>query len=118
MGNILGEATIRTNGKTIRTMGGAELDLGGKENEAVTGAGQVWGFKSVYKAPSLSAKVAASEDTDFDELQNLSDATVDFDGDNGLRFLINRAFRTGTIKISESDGSFSLEMSGYTAEKV
>ncbi|MCE7729227.1 phage tail tube protein [Vibrio parahaemolyticus] len=118
MGNIVGEATIRVNGKKLRSMGGAELDLGGKENEAVVGSGQVWGHKTVYKAPNLSLKIAAHADTNFKELNDLEYATVDFDANNGLRFLINNAFRTETVKISEGDGSFSLSMSGDTAEQV
>lgn len=116
--SILGIVTIRTNGKAIQSMGGAELDLGGKEREAVVGGGRVLGSKATYKAPNLSVKVAVDANTNFNELQELTDATVDFEADSGHRFLLNRAFRTSTVKISESDGSYNLDMSAYTAEQV
>jgi len=116
--SILGEAKIRTNGKELRSMGGAELSLGGMTREVVKGSGRVHGFREVYTEPTLSLKIAAHADTDWNELQNLQDATVDFDGGPGLRFLLNGAFRTETINVTESDGSFSLNISAFTAEQV
>ena len=55
MGQVFGKANIAANGKRLRSMPGAKLDLGGMERAVVKGSTTVHGFSETVKEPGKYA---------------------------------------------------------------
>lgn len=115
MGQILGEVSIRVNGKEIKSKGGATLDPGGNEWTQHTGAGKVWGSSKKFTAPKLTGvTIAADEDVDVIKVRAITDATITWDGDNGVSYQLIGCNCTNAT-LSEADGDIKAE---FSARKV
>lgn len=117
MAQITGKATIRVNGKEIRTDGKGKLKLGGEKREPVTGPGKVHGYKEETEAPELEVKVLHTADISLKELQAITDATALVETDTGRQFVLREAFTTDVIELDFADG-FTLKMSGTAVDEV
>jgi len=85
---ILGEATIRANGVELKTTGEATFNPGGYERVVLTGGGKSRGMKEKFVAPSLQCDLAADEDVDVQKINAMRNATVTFEGNNGLKYMM------------------------------
>lgn len=85
---ILGEATIRANGVELKTTGTAKLNPGGYKREQHKGSGKVRGLSEAFEAPYLECDVVADEDFDIVDLNAMNNATVTFEGNNGLSYMM------------------------------
>lgn len=118
MGQILGEVTIRVNGKEIKSKGGATLDPGGNEWTQHTGAGKVWGESKKFTAPKLTGvAIAADEDVDVLEVRAIANATITWEGDNGVSYQLSSCFCTSAT-LGEADGDVKAEFSGRKITRI
>ncbi|WP_332831682.1 phage tail tube protein [Escherichia coli] len=88
MAKILGMATIRVNGREIKTEGKSTLNPGGFSRTQHMGGGKVWGISSKMASPSIKVTIAAAADMDVIEISSWEDVTVMFYGDNGLNYMM------------------------------
>ena len=98
---ILGEATIRCNGVELKTEGTAKYFPGGKERQVRIGGGKVRGFSEKTVAPYVECQLAVDEDVDVIEINAITDATITFDGNNGLKYIVTGAALESPIGISD-----------------
>ncbi|MDC5753861.1 phage tail tube protein [Vibrio europaeus] len=85
---ILGEATIRANGVELKTVGEATFNPGGFERKVLTGGGKARGQSEKFVAPSLQCDLAADEDVDVIDINAMRNATVTFEGNNGVSYMM------------------------------
>ncbi|WP_345859327.1 phage tail tube protein [Shewanella algae] len=113
----IGEAAIRYNGKQWKTIdNGATLDPGGSERPEQKGAGRVWGFTETTVAPTIEIKIKADADVDIIDLRDIVDATIEFDGRNGQRWMLVNAWTASPPKLD--GGVISLTMKAYDCVRV
>ena len=112
MGQILGEVTIRANGKQLKTKTGAVLNPGGYTRTQHTGAGKSWGKSQKYSPPSIEMVIAADEDVSVIEINAMFDVTMTWEGDNGVRYMMTKASTTEPATLREDSGDIAATFFG------
>jgi hypothetical protein len=118
MPQITGRATIRVDGQELRSLGGATLSIGGASREAVVGGGKVHGYKEADEAPTLECRIAHTKDLSLRQLGAIESATVEFETDTGVQFLLRGAFTTGVPSLAEQDGAVELSMAALECDEL
>lgn len=112
MGQILGEVTIRANGKQLKTKAGAVLNPGGYTRTQHTGPGKVWGKSQKYSPPSIELVIAADEDVDVMEINAIENATMTWEGDNGVSYMMTQASTNEPATLREDSGDIAATFFG------
>lgn len=118
MAKILGRATIRVDGRTIQSKRGATLNPGGIGRTPVVGSRSVHGYSEELSAPELSVRLTQTADFALEDVRNIADATIVFDGDDGVSYAIAGAFSTTVPTLNEVDGEISATFSGTSCDRV
>ncbi len=103
MAQVFGRAFITVAGKRFNTKEGASLKFGGVSREAVIGDGGVAGHQEKLEAPQVDCAIIHTADISLKEIQDIKDATISFDTDNGKSFVITNAF-SGPVPELSRDG--------------
>lgn len=103
MANVFGRAFITAAGKRYNTKEGASLSFGGIAREPVVGDGGVAGNQDKIEAPKVDCTIIHTPEISLQEIQNIKDATISFDTDNGKSFVISNAFN-GPVPELSRDG--------------
>jgi len=112
MGMILGEVTIRANGKQLKTKAGAVLNPGGYTRTQHAGPGKVWGKSRKYSPPSIELVIAADEDVDVIEINAMENATMTWEGDNGVSYMMTQASTNEPATLREDSGDIAATFFG------
>jgi hypothetical protein len=114
MAQVTGIVKVYVNGSLQRSNEGAKLNVGGKERAAQTGH-SVYGYTEKVVPASVTFELAHMADTDLVELAATVDATVRFECDTGLTYMIANAFVSKPPELTGGDGKVSMEMQGDPA---
>lgn len=114
MPKVTGVVKVHVNGKLHRSKPGAKLKTGGMKREAVYANGIVCGFTEEPEAAELDCTLVHMSDTDVIELNNATDATLRFETDVGITYLVPNAFTSEPCEVS-GGGDCSLKMMGQAA---
>ncbi|HBN6298502.1 TPA: phage tail tube protein [Vibrio parahaemolyticus] len=117
MGRILGEVTIRANSKQLKTKKGSTLNPGGYTNTQHVGPGRVWGNSQEYTPPSIQVVIAADEDVDVMEINAITDATLTWEGNNGVDYMMTGAAPGEPFTLSDS-GEITGTFLGFKVERI
>lgn len=118
MGMILGEVTIRVNGKEIKSKGGATLNSGGYSRAQHMGAGRVWGMSRKFAPPSIELVIAADEDVDVMEINAIENATMIWEGDNGTSYMMTQCAVGEPASLREESGDISATFLGAQVKGI
>lgn len=110
-----GRATLTYNGKRLSSREGATLNLGGTSRTAEPLDDGSVGYYEATVAPELSCTVPLTRDLAVQELRDLTGATVVFESDTGLSWVIREAFTTNTVSVGRE---VTLTFSGQPAEQM
>lgn len=115
---VLGQVTIRANGKQMKTKAGATLNVGGWKNvpHPKPGGGS-WGSSRVYVTPTLQLVLVAAEDVDVKEINDMQDVTIVWEGDNGIDYMITKCNPQDPFVLNDS-GEITGTFEGDKSERV
>lgn len=102
MGQILGEVVVRANSKQLKTKKGSTLNPGGYTRTSHVGPGRVWGKSNEYTPPTIAVVIAADEDVDVIDINNITNATLTWEGDNGVDYMMTDAAPQAPFTLSDS----------------
>ncbi|EJL6858574.1 phage tail tube protein [Vibrio cholerae] len=118
MGRIIGEVTIRVNSKRIKAKKGTTLNPGGvRRTKHLKPGGGIWGTSNESVQSSISVIIAADEDVDVVEINQIEDATITWEADNGVAYMITQASPMEPFTVSDS-GEIVGTFEGNAAEKI
>ena len=112
MSDILGEVTIRVNGKELKTKTGSTLNPGGFTRTQHTGGGKVRGVSKRYTPPSIETVIAAAADVDVIEINAIENATLVWEGDNGVTYMMTGAATAEVAPLREESGDIAVTFFG------
>ncbi len=119
MGQRLGKAFIKVDGKLLESLPGAKIDIGGVERTPVVGATSVHGYAEKLKPATVECEISVSKDTSLADLAKIADATITFECDTGQTYVVRNAFVTDTLQATAEDGGkVPLKFSGPPAEEM
>jgi hypothetical protein len=116
MAKVTGIVKVFVNGTLQRSKEGAKLITGGKERVAQTGYA-VYGYAEKVVPAQLEFTLARTADADLEALNDMTDATLRFEEDIGVTWLITNAFTTKPVEITGGEGDVAVEMQGDPAVK-
>ncbi|MGK4473802.1 phage tail tube protein [Aeromonas molluscorum] len=118
MGMILGEVTIRGNGKQFKTKAGAVLNPGGYTRTQHNGPGRSWGKSKKYAGPSIEVVIAADEDVDVMEINAMENMTMTWEGDNGVSYMMTQASTNEPATLREDSGDIAATFFGDKTVRI
>ncbi|WP_071912820.1 phage tail tube protein [Aeromonas sp. SCS5] len=118
MADILGEVTIRVNGKELKTKTGSVLNPGGFTRTQHTGGGKVRGVSKRYTAPSIETVIAAAEDVDVMEINAIENAALVWEGDNGVSYMMTGAAAAEVAPLREESGDIAVTFFGDKVVRI
>lgn len=118
MGKITGKATIRVDGKELRTEDGASLNIGGQNRKSITAGGKHHGFQEEDVPCSLECNVYHDADLSLRWLSDITGATVMFETDTGKQFIVRDAFTTEPAVLDSKAGTVPLKMEAANCDEV
>lgn len=117
MGQILGQVVVRANSKQLKTKKGSTLNPGGYNHVSHPGPNRIWGKSKEFVAATVAVVIAADEDVDVVEINNITDATLTWEGDNGVDYMITGASPQAPFQLSDS-GEITGTFEGNPAERI
>jgi len=114
MAKVTGIVFIKVDGALQRSEEGASLELGGFEREARTGH-SVYGPSEKVVASVITFTTAHVGGDDIIDLQNKTEATLEFETDTGDTCMIRNAFSTKPAKLTGDGGGAEFEFMGDPA---
>ncbi len=118
MSQLLGKARIRANGKELLTLPGSSLKIGGDKRTPVVGALKVHGFTAEIVPPMLSCKITQTRDIDVSDVDAITEATILWEGDDGINYVITGGFCQGESELNEKAGEITASFSGVSCVRV
>lgn len=118
MGLILGEVTIRANGKELKTKTGSTVNPGGFTRTQHTGGGKVRGISKRYTAPTMEMVIAADEDVDVIEINAIENATLVWEGNNGVRYMMTGSSVAEPASLREESGDIAVTFFGDKVVRI
>ncbi len=115
---ILGEAVIRSNGVQLKTTSGAKINVGGYERKSHDGGGKSWGQSEKFVAPFIECDLVADESLDIFELNQMRNATITFEGNNGLSYMMTGCSLEKPAEISDEGKVSGLKWLGIKCKKM
>lgn len=88
------------------------------EREVVTGMDGIHGFKESFKAPYLECDVTDRGNLSTELLNQLTDATITVELNNGKIFTLNNAACLTQIEVDAMEGQFTIRFEGLSAKEV
>lgn len=116
-GKLTGRAFIRVDGDLLPTLEGAKINIGGLEREEVLG-NEVLGFTEKPVAATVECTIAHSAATDLVALRNITDATVTFETDTGITYMVAPAWITKPPELTAGGAEVELEFKGPPATQL
>lgn len=100
MAQVFGRAFITVAGKRYNTKEGASLKFGGISREAVVGDAGMAGYQEKLEAPQVECTIIHTPDISLKEIQDIKNAVISFDTDNGKSFILTGGFCTAPPELS------------------
>ncbi len=98
----LGQVTLRLNGKQLKTKKGWTLTAQGFNAIEHLGPNRSWGPSYEFVNASCSGPIAAAEDVDVLEINKIRNATLVWEGDNGVEYLLTGVSPQSPFTVSDS----------------
>jgi hypothetical protein len=116
MAQQTGRITIKVDGDSLQSKEGASLQVGGIQREPVmSDQGGIF-HKEKFEPSMIQATLIHTTQTDLDTLRALTSATINFEGDDGVVYVVRGAFFTSAGELS--NGEISVSFAGQPAERV
>ena len=113
-----GKATIRIDGEELVTEDGATLNPGGQNRTAVKSGGKVHGYQEEDIEPTVECSVMHDKNLSLRWLSDITKATLMFETDSGMQFVLRGAFTTEPAALNAKDGTVGLKMSALSCDEV
>ncbi|EJL6357295.1 phage tail tube protein [Vibrio cholerae] len=117
MANVLGEVVIRSNGKQLKTKKGSTLNPGGYTYTDHMGPGRSWGSSREFSTPTIQVVITAAEDVDVLEVNAIRNATLTWEGDNGIDYMMTGCSPQAPFTVSDS-GEITGTFRGEKVERI
>lgn len=118
-GKTLGVVDVKADGKKLRILSGASVDLGGVNRTAVVGDGAVHGYAEQTRPAELTCEISLAPGDSLAEINAITDATLRFETDTGQVYQIAHAFLTEPAKVTGGEGGqIPLTFQGNPAEEI
>lgn len=118
MSQVTGRCWLYVDGALVRSKTGATLSgVGLTERSPVVGP-QVWGYSEKTVPPEVKATLAHTADLSLLALAAIVDATVTFECDTGVTYVLRHAWVASAPSLKEDGGDVDLTINAMSVEEM
>ena len=118
MAQVTGRVTITINGTAIESNKGAKLDVGGVTRASQT-SDQAVNFSESLRPSKIECEFPWTAETSLTALNDIKDATFQFQADTGKSWVVNNGFRTGDLTATAGEsGNIPVTLEGDAATEI
>ena len=115
---VAGQSKIRIDGDLLDTDGSSTLELGGPTRSAVNGDYQAGAFREMTAESKLETTILVKAGTRLTDLRQVDNATISFETDVGIQFVVRNAYVADVISFNSGEGKAKIVLQGPPAEQV
>lgn len=117
---IASRVTIQFDGRTVRSIPGATIDLGGSERTAHAGSGKDDIYSTEETKPGMiTCRINLAKGDSVERYRNMKNAVATYNLDTGQTYIMREAFTTKTLTLTPGEnGTVQLEIAGKPATEV
>lgn len=113
-----GTITLKANGSVLDAKGNFTYNLGRKLKKKIAGADRVHGTYRIVQVPFIEGLITDDGDLDVAALQDVEDATITLDLDNGKTIVLINACYASEGNITTEQGEIAVRWEGDSAEEI
>jgi hypothetical protein len=114
MAKVAGTATVRIDGVPYRLRGNLNVSFNDVTREPVFGLDTFHGYKETRQAAYVEGDFTDDPSIDFKKFQEMTNATVDVELDNGKKGVLNNAWCATAPVLNVDEGRFTLRFEGIS----
>lgn len=115
---IGGIAYVKVDGKQLTLEGKLTVAITKVTREGKAGASGVAGYTETPRVPSIEGTFFKTAAVSIDELQAITDATVQVELNDGSIYVLRNAWQAGDIDVDAIAGTFDLKFEGMDGEEI
>lgn len=117
-GPIAGTAYLKVDGNQLALKGNLTVSGSAWERTGIAGQDNVHGYQELPRVPYIEADISTvPEQVTTEELELLTDVTVQADLVNGFTYVLRNAWCKGPIEINSHDGQFRIRFEGLDCDE-
>ena len=117
-GPIAGTAYLKIDGNQVALKGNLTVSGSAWERTGIAGQDNVHGYQELPRVPYIEADVSTvPAQITTEELDLLTDVTVQADLVNGFTYVLRNAWTKGPIEINAADGQFRIRFEGLDCDE-
>jgi hypothetical protein len=118
MAQYVGRVTISVGGNTLRSEGGASIDIGGTKRDPKPDDQGGVGWTQETAPSKVDCEVLVAPGDSIASYGEMAGVDISFQADTGQSWVITDAFLTDTPNLKGKDGKVSLKFAGPPAEEI
>ena len=118
MAGIAGVAYIKVDGKQYTLAGSMTIALARVSREGLVGLSGVAGYKETPRVPFIEVELYADENTDLEDIGNITEATVQAELADGRVGLLRDAWQAGDLELNAAEGTTTVRFEGKSGEWI
>lgn len=118
MARMAGVATIKVNGKQYPLRGNLTVSPSPTERAGIAGQDGVHGFSENPRVPYIECDVSLTPELSIEEVQGITDATVQADLANGKTYVGRNCWCKSALELNTHDGQTRIRFESYDINEV
>lgn len=118
MAAIGGIATVRADGRQYALRGDFMVSPSYSERTGVAGMDGPHGYTEAPRIPFIAGTISTMEDLSIEELDAITDATVQADLINGKSYVLRAAWTKSAHEINTAQGSVAVRWEGLSCDEI
>jgi len=115
---IGGLATVRADGQQYALRGDFVVSPSPTERTGVAGMDGTHGFTEAHRVQFISGTISTTPDLSIEDLQNVTEATVQADLINGRSYVLRQAWTKSAFEINTSAGTIAVRWEGISLDEI
>lgn len=110
---VAGTVYVKVDGRQLSVRGSCTISPNTRTRTAVVGLDGPHGFQCVFRMPYISVEVTNRTQFPMTDIQNVEDATVTAELENGEVWVLRNAAQTADLEMEASEGSYTARFDGF-----
>jgi hypothetical protein len=114
---VAGECFVKVDSRQLSVRGTLTISPNRLTRTSVAGLDGIHGYQSVFRAPYIEIEITNRPQFPLTDLENVVDATVTAELENGEVWVLRNAFQTGDLELNAADGTCTVRFDGMDCRR-
>ena len=115
---IAGTAFVKVDGRQLPLKGSFIVSPSPVVRSGIAGQDGVHGYQEMPRVPFIEGDISTLQEVSIEDLEGITDATVQADLINGNSYVLREAWTTAAYDIDTAEGSFKIRFEGVSCDEI